>query len=119
MIDAVVSNKGTQYHIMKMNIDSTEFVNPGQTTVSASDQPFFAKKHQLLWEFNKSFSKSIDCNCAFVCQCSTYSMKLFPFFGPMHIEMNILSCHGELIRGTGLEEILKTAGLNTVGLTVA
>ena len=28
-------------------------------------------------------------------------MKLFPFFGPMHIEMNILSCHGELIKGGG------------------
>ena len=46
-------------------------------------------------------------------------MKLFPFYGPMQIEMNILSCHGELIKGTGLKEVLKTSGLATVGLTVA
>ena len=37
----------------------------------------------------------------------------------MHIEMNILSRHGKLIKGTGLKEVLKTFRLATVGLTAA
>ena len=34
----------------------------------------------------------------------------------MHIEQVTLKCTGELITGTGLEDVLRSAGLKTIGL---
>lgn len=37
----------------------------------------------------------------------------------MHIEQAALVCHGELVKGTGLGDILTSAGLKTIGLQTA
>ena len=44
-------------------------------------------------------------------------MDILPFFGPLHIEQNLLSCTGELVKGTGLGDVLKSAGVLMVGIT--
>ena len=40
-------------------------------------------------------------------------------FGPLHVEQNLLSCTGELVKGTGLGDVLKSAGVLMVGITTA
>ena len=37
----------------------------------------------------------------------------------MRPELNILSCHGQFVKVTGMEEIITSTGLKTVGLTTA
>ena len=37
----------------------------------------------------------------------------------MHIEQAALRVHGELISGTGLEDIVQAAGINIIGLKTA
>ena len=44
---------------------------------------------------------------------------MFAFFGPLHIEQVFLVCPGEMIKGTGLEDLLSSTGLSTVGLSTA
>ena len=39
--------------------------------------------------------------------------------GPLHIEQGALKLNGELIQGTGLEDIVSAAGMATVGLKTA
>lgn len=116
VIDHVVHEKALQLHLMNITLDYTEYLNPGQTAVSCGDQPLYALKKQILWECPNQFKKQ-DIHKGIMFQ--TYSASIFPFFGPMHLEMNVLSCHGKLVKGTGLEEIFKTSGLKTVGLTTA
>lgn len=101
-IDEVVHTKTTQLHVIRLNIDYTNYLNPGQTAVAACDQPLYALKMQLLWELT-----------------SEMKGRIFPFLGPLHIEMTALKCHGDLIRGTGLEEIVAKAGFDTIGLSIA
>ena len=44
-------------------------------------------------------------------------MDISPFFGPLHIEQNLLICTGELVKGTGLGDVLKSAVVMMVGMT--
>ena len=46
-------------------------------------------------------------------------MDILPFFGPLHIEQNLLSCTGELVKGTGLDDVLRSAGVLMIGITTA
>ena len=46
-------------------------------------------------------------------------MDILPFFGPIHIEQNLLSCTGELVKGTGLDDVLRSAGVLMIGITTA
>ena len=43
----------------------------------------------------------------------------FCFMGGLHIEQAALVCSGQLIKGSGLDDIVDTASLNTVGLKTA
>ena len=46
-------------------------------------------------------------------------MDILPFFGPLHIEQNLLRCTGELVKGTGLDDVLRSAGVLMIGITTA
>ena len=39
--------------------------------------------------------------------------------GPLHIKKAILQCHGNLVKGTGLDDLLAAAGLKSIGLKTA
>ena len=45
--------------------------------------------------------------------------EIFAFLGPMHIEQAGLSAHGLLIKGTGLDSIIESSALTTIGLVTA
>ena len=40
----------------------------------------------------------------------TYIEDIVAFFGPLHIEKAILSCFGDFVKGSGLDDVLKSAG---------
>ena len=108
VIDHVVHDAAFQYHVLCISQDYTAYLNPGQTTVSCGDQPLYALKKLLIWANPNRFLKPF-----------TFTPDVFAFFGPLHIEQVSLVCTGELIRATGLEDILSTSGLSTVGLSTA
>ena len=80
----------------------TNFLNPSQTTVGSSDQPLFAIKKKLQRRFPLEFPTSV----------------YFPFMGCIYIyiEQQCLLIVGQLITGTGLEDILVSADIDVVGL---
>ena len=41
---------------------------------------------------------------------------IFSFFGGLHIEQALLKIHGQLVTGTGIDDIIALANLPTVGL---
>ena len=66
----------------------TETLNPGQTPVDISDQPVYALTKELQLRFPKTFS------------------NYFPLFRQLHIEQCLLVIHGQMIKGSGILEIL-------------
>ena len=48
-----------------------------------------------------------------------FGESYFAFMGGLHIEQAALICVGQLIKGTGMAEIIKVASLDTVGLETA
>ena len=103
----VSHDKLMQHHLITMDLDNAQYLNPGQSAVTNH----FRKK-QLFWECHDRFSK-FDTRKGMMYQ--TYFSK----FGPMFLELNILSCHGQFVKGTGMEEALTSTGQKTVGLTTA
>ena len=81
-------------------MEYTAYINPAQATVGCSDQPLYAKKKQIQWA------------CADQFPLTSY----FPFMGGLHVEQALLRMHGQLVSGTGLEDVLSIANLPTVGL---
>ena len=49
----------------------------------------------------------------------SYIEDIFVFLGPLHLEKVALTCLGDLIKGTGIEDVLGAAGLSSVGIKVA
>ena len=47
----------------------------------------------------------------------SFTSDVFAFFRPLHIELVFLVCTGEMIKGTGLEDLLSSSSLSTVGLS--
>ena len=100
VIDHPSNDIDFQVKVMKMNIDFTNFINPSQVPVGCSDQPLYALKKKIMWSYP---SKSP-------------SNAYFAFLGGSHIEQQCFSLHGELIGGTGLEDIVKQGSLSIIGL---
>lgn len=124
VIDHVADSYEFQMHIMEKNLKITRYLNPGQTSVSSADQPLYTKKKTMMWAFPSKFAK----RCQFtysvdgidkIEEIETYIDDIFAFFGPLHIEKAVLSCFGDLVRGTGLDDVVKSSGLSTVGLVTA
>ena len=84
-----------------MNIISNaiNILNPGQIPVDTADQSIFALAKELMIRFPEKFG--LD--------------KYFCFFGSLHIEKSLLIICGQVIKGSGLDEIMCTCGLSIVG----
>ena len=94
-----VSTFNMQAHLMELNMKWTETLNPGQTPVDVSDQPVYALTKELQFRFPQKFG------------------KYFPLFGQLHIEQCLLVIHGQLIKGSGLFEILTENKFSMIGLS--
>ena len=81
----------------------TKYLNPSQTAVSCSDQPLYALKKVIQCSYPEIFLEK----------------DFFAFLGPLHIEQAALSAHGQLIRGTVLDNIIDNSVLTTKGLETA
>ena len=81
----------------------TEYINPQQIAVGCSDQPLYALKKKIQWACPQQLS----------------NQSYFAFMGGLHIEQAALKVHGELLQGTGLDDIVQHAGMATVGLKTA
>ena len=97
MINESVDTLKAQYHTMEMNQKTTKALNPEQTPVDTSDQPVFALTKEVQLRFYDQFK------------------EYFPTMGALHIEQVFLKCHGQLIKGSGLCEILKQNKFSLLG----
>ena len=88
-----------QAHLMHLNMKWTESLNPGQTPVDVSDQPVYALTKELQLRYPDTFS------------------NYFPLFGQLHIEQALLVIHGQLVKGSGLLEILTENKFSMIGLS--
>ena len=82
-----------QSHLMHMDMKWTEILNANQTPVDVSDQPVYALTKELIFRFPDEV------------------------FGQFHIEQCILVIHGQLIKGSGLLEILTENKFSMIGLS--
>ena len=110
VIDHVVHDAAFQFHSMCIGQDYTAYLNPGQTAVSCGYQPLYALKKSLIWAHPEKFLKPYP---------MSYVPDVFAFFGALHLEQVFLVCTGEVVKGTGLEDLLSSYGLKTVGLSTA
>ena len=92
-----------QAHVMTVAKQYTKFINEEQTTVGCSDQPLYAWKKKLQWAYPSEFSTE----------------SYFAFMGGLHTEQQLLKINGQLIKGTGIDEIIDQAGLPIIGLKTA
>ena len=67
-------------HVVNILINSTEFLNPGQTAVIGFDQPLYAIAKSLQWQYPSLYGPE----------------RLVVMLGPLHIEMAILSSLGDI-----------------------
>ena len=86
---------------MKVAVDYPNYLNPGQVAVGVSDLPLYALKRFIQMAYPKDFE------------------EYFCFLGGLHIEQALLVCTGQLIKGSGLDDIVDAASLDTVGLNTA
>ena len=96
-ISEPVHTLAMQYHCMEITKKVTEAVNPGQTLVDVSDQPVYALTKEVQWKYPELFQ------------------NYFPVMGALHIEQIFLKCHGQLIVGSGLADILQANKFSFLG----
>ena len=99
LIDYKSSAIELQHHLMKISVAYTTYLNPGQIAVGCSDLPLYALK------------KIIQMSCADV-----FSDSYFAFMGGLHIEQAALVCIGQLIKGTGMGDIISASFFRYSGL---
>ena len=82
-----------------MNIikNTIEKLNPSQTPVDTCDQPVYALTKELQWRRPLEFE------------------NYFSLFAGMHIEQFMQDVHGDIMRGSGLPEVLKISNLSITG----
>ena len=103
LLKDVVHTLDMQHHLISIFIDYTKTLNPKQiTAVDCSDQPIYALSKINHWLFP---------NFAIP--------RYFPLFGGLHIEKALLIAHGNLIGGSGLEDVLGDMRIETIGLQTA
>ena len=74
---------------MKVAIDYTKYLNPAEVVVGVSDAPLFSLKRFIQMSYPEQFE------------------GYFCFMGGLHIEQAALICMGQLIKGSGLDDIKK------------
>lgn len=85
-------------HSLKIAIKTTSFLNPGQPTVIACDEPLFAIVKELQWAYPELYE------------------NLVPMLGGLHIEMTILRCIGQWLEGSEWDTALCGANIATKGV---
>ena len=83
-----------QYHCMNIISNKINTLNPGQIPVDTVDQLIFALTKESMIRFPD---------------------KYFCLFGSLHIEKSLLIICGQVIKGSGLDEIMYTCGLSIIG----
>ena len=86
---------------MKVAVNYTKYLIPGQDAVGVSDLPLYALKRSTQMAYPEEFE------------------GYFFFMGGLHIEQAALVCIGQLIKGSILDDIVDAASLDTVGLKTA
>ena len=74
------------------------YLNPGQTPVDVCDQPVFVLTNKIQWRYSEKFG-SFSCFC---------------LFDALHFEQCMLIIHGELIKGSGLENVLSNIDMSVI-----
>lgn len=86
-------------HAMKLTMEDTQFLNPGQSPVLGADQPLYAIAKQLQWTFPDTLGED----------------KLVLMMGALHIEDKMHQMIGKLLRDSGWSNILTQAQVLTSG----
>ena len=86
-----------QYHCMEINVNTINALHPGQTPVDTCDQPVYALTKEVQWRYPLKFQ------------------RYFSLMGALHIEQSFLIIHGQLIKGSGLENILNSNNFSLIG----
>ena len=103
LIPQPVHTLQTQYHCMKIIQRTANFLNPEQTPVDCCDAPVYALTKEIQFRLPKEFGAD----------------KYFSLFGGLHIEQHLLIIHGELIKGSDLQEILEKNKFSILGTGAA
>ena len=99
IIPKAVHTLSTQYHCMEIIKKTINYLNPGQTPVDICDQPIYALTKKIQWRYPDKFGNS----------------SYFRLFGGLHFEQCILTIHGELIKGSCLENVLSNIDMSIIG----
>eukprot|EP00732_Lithocolla_globosa_P005625 Lithocolla_globosa_v1_NODE_5933_length_1161_cov_5.328210.p1 type:complete len:339 gc:universal NODE_5933_length_1161_cov_5.328210:1076-60(-) len=86
-------------HGMIVISNSIKFVNPGQIPVMQVDQPIFAIAMEVQWTYNEILGED----------------KFVVTFGRLHLEKAFLSVLGDLLEGSGWENVITQAEIATSG----
>ena len=97
LLRAPVHTIDTQYHCMNIIKNTIGRLNPSQTPVDTCDQPVYALTKQLQWRCQLEFE------------------SYFSMFAGMHIKQSMQDVHADIIRGSGLPEVLKISSLSITG----
>ena len=88
-----------QVHLMHLNMKWSAALSPAQTPNDVKDQPVYTLTKELQFRHPEIFS-----HC-------------FPIFGQLHIEQSLLVIHGQLIKGSGVAQILTENKFSLLGLS--
>ena len=99
LIPKQVHTLETQFHCMNIIRNTTAFLNPHQMPLDVCDQPVFALTKEIQFRKPDVFGSS----------------QYFSLLGGLHIEHCLLSLHGELIKGSGMYEILTNNNFSIIG----
>ena len=86
---------------MKVAVNYTKRLNPGQVAVGSSDLPLYVLKRSIQMAYLDEFE------------------GYFCFKGDLHIEQPALVCIGQLIKGSDLDDVIDATSLVTVSLKAA
>ena len=98
-IDEPVHALDMRYHCVNIISNTISTLNPGQIPVDTADQPIFSLTKELMIQFPDKFGLN----------------KYFCLFGSLYIEKSLLIICGQVIKGSGLDEIMCICGLSIVG----
>ena len=99
LINKKVATLKAQFHCMNIIKDTINFINPTQVPIDVSDQPVYALSKEIQLRYPSMFGPD-----KYVC-----------LLGDLHIEIELLRIHGEIIKGSGLDSILESSNLSTLG----
>ena len=99
LIPKPVHTLETQFHCMQIAKQTISLLNPGQTPVDVCDQPVYALTKEIQVRKPELFGED----------------KYFSLLGGLHLEHCLLTIHGELVKGSGLYEVLNSNNLSIIG----